>query len=247
MGDGILDGRTYHLAFEWVGHPERDDASGSVRKHDAARCSFGIDGDRSPERPTGGVMPKINAGLFVTLDGVAERPESWNPPYFDGEMGAEIGSAMASADALLLGRVTYEEWAAFWPNQRAEQNPMAALINSKRKYVVSNTLGTTDWENSTIVGGDLATEVPKLKDRSGGDLLVSGSITLVQSLLAQNLLDELSLMVHPLVLGNGRRLLDSIDGAKRLELVESKSFGSGVVSLAYRPAPDGDGTGEQEP
>ncbi|HLM35313.1 MAG TPA: dihydrofolate reductase family protein, partial [Gaiellaceae bacterium] len=136
---------------------------------------------------------------------------------------------------------------AFWPNQRAEQNPMAALINSKRKYVVSNTLGTTDWENSTIVGGDLATEIPKLKDRSGGDLLVSGSITLVQSLLAQNLLDELSLMVHPLVLGNGRRLLDSIDGTKRLELVESKSFGSGVVSLAYRRASDGDGTAEQEP
>jgi len=203
-------------------------------------------GDGSPDRLTGGVMAKINAGLFVTLDGVAERPESWNPPYFDGEMGAELASAMASADALLLGRVTYEEWAAFWPNQRAEQNPMAALINRKRKYVVSNTLNTTEWENSTIVGGDLATEAPKLKDRSGGDLLVSGSITLVQSLLAQNLLDELSLMVHPLVLGNGRRLLESIDGTRRLELVQSKSFGSGVVSLAYRRAP-GAGTGEQEP
>ena len=99
----------------------------------------------------------------------------------------------------------------------------------------------------TIVGGDLATEVPKLKDRSGGELLVSGSVTLVQSLLAQNLLDELSLLVHPLVLGSGRRLLDSIDGTRRLELVESKTFGSGVVSLAYRRAPDGDGTAEQEP
>jgi len=182
------------------------------------------------------VMAEINAGLFVTLDGVAEGPETWNPPYFDGEMGAELGSAMAEAEGFLLGRVTYEEWAAFWPNQPAAQNPLAPLINSKRKYVVSNTLDSADWENSTLVKGDLQPEVSKLKEQPGGDLLVSGSITLVQSLLSRDLLDRLSLLVHPLVLGSGRRLLDRVDGTKKLELVDSKSFGSGVVSLVYRRA-----------
>ncbi len=196
-------------------------------------------------------MAKINAGLFVTLDGVAERPETWNPPYFDGEMGAELASAMGEAAGLLLGRVTYEEWAAFWPNQPAEQNPMAPLINSKRKFVVSNTLDSVDWENAMLVKGDLETEVSKLKERSSGDLLVSGSITLVQSLLSQDLLDQLSLLIHPLVLGSGRRLLDRVDGTKKLELVDSKSFGSGVVSLVYRRADKGErarrGTSRESP
>jgi len=180
-------------------------------------------------------MAKINAGLFVTLDGVAERPETWNPPYFDPEMGAELGATIAEVEALLLGRVTYEEWAAFWPHQPAEQNPMAPLINSKKKYVVSKTLDSVDWENSTLVKGDLETEVAKLKEQSHRDLLVSGSITLVQSLLSRDLLDQLSLLVHPLVLGSGRRLLDAVDGTKKLALVDCKAFGTGVVSLTYRP------------
>jgi len=166
-------------------------------------------------------MRKVVASLFLSLDGVMEAPETWHFPYFNDEMGAAIGDAMASSGAFLLGRRTYEEWAAFWPAQRADQNPMAEAINSMPKYVVSRALDEVGWQNSTLLNGDLAEEVARLKQEPGKDISISGSATLVRSLLREGLLDELRLMVHPVVVGRGRRLFEDGSGETPLELVDS--------------------------
>ena len=180
-------------------------------------------------------MRRIIASLFVSLDGVVEAPQEWNPPYFDEEMGTEVGKAMMSADAFLLGRRTYQEWAAFWPAQSPEENPMAGFINNAAKYVVSTTLESADWTNSTVIDGDVGTEVPKLKQQAGQDIIVSGSATLARSLLREGLVDELRLLLHPVVVGRGQRLFDEAGDRKGLELIDSHALGTGVVSLAYRP------------
>jgi dihydrofolate reductase len=184
-------------------------------------------------------MRKVIASLFLSLDGVMERPETWHFPYFNDEMGAAIGQAMSSSDAFLLGRRTYEEWAAFWPTQSPDENPMAAAINAMPKFVASTTLDDVTWQNSTLLGHDVAEEVEKLKRQPGKDISISGSATLVRSLLRDGVLDELRLMIHPVVVGSGRRLFE--DGANQspLELVGSETFSTGVLSLAYRPARDG--------
>jgi dihydrofolate reductase len=184
-------------------------------------------------------MRKVIASLFLSLDGVMEKPETWHFPYFNDEMGAAIGRAMSSADAFLLGRRTYEEWAAYWPSQSPDENPMAAGINGMPKYVASTTLDEVTWQNSTLLGADVAEEVEKLKRQPGKDISVTGSATLVRSLLRDGVLDELRLMIHPVVVGRGRRLFE--DGANQapLELVESETFNSGVLYVTYRPAENG--------
>jgi dihydrofolate reductase len=176
-------------------------------------------------------MRRVIASLFLSLDGVVESPEKWHLQYVNDEMGAVIGQAMSEADAFLLGRVGYQEWAEYWP---AADNEMADYMNSARKYVVSRTLTAADWQNSTLLEGDISEEVPKLKQQPGKNITVSGSATLVRSLLAANLLDELRLMVHPIVVGSGRRLFEDGD-RKPLELVDSRTFSTGVVDLTYRP------------
>jgi dihydrofolate reductase len=176
-------------------------------------------------------MRRVIASLFLSLDGVVESPEKWHLQYVDDEMGAVIGQAMSEADAFLLGRVGYQEWAEYWP---AADSEMADYMNSARKYVVSRTLTAADWQNSTLLEGDISEEVPKLKQQPGKNITVSGSATLVRSLLAANLLDELRLMVHPIVVGSGRRLFEDGD-RKPLELVASRTFSTGVVDLTYRP------------
>jgi dihydrofolate reductase len=181
-------------------------------------------------------MRKVVASLFLSLDGVMESPETWHFPYFDDAMGAAIGEAMSSSDAFLLGRRTYEEWAAYWPAQSPDENPMAALINGMPKYVASRTLDDVTWENATLLGPDLAGEVTALKELPGRDIAVSGSATLVRSLLGEGLLDELRLMIHPIVLGRGGRLFDNGTPQAPLELVASEAFGTGVLNLTYRPA-----------
>jgi dihydrofolate reductase len=184
------------------------------------------------------VVRKVIASEFVSLDGVMESPDKWHFPYFNDEMMEAIGSAMAEADAMLMGRVLYEEWAAFWPNQDPDENPVAAQMNGVRKYVVSTTLdGPLEWQNSTLIKGDeLAEELARLKQQPGKDISISGSGTLVRSLLREDLLDELRLMVHPLVVGSGRRLFEDGGDRKPLELVDSQTFGTGVLYLTYRPA-----------
>ena len=181
-------------------------------------------------------MRKVVASLFVSLDGVVGDPASWQFPYYDEEMGREIGAAMGQADAMLLGRVTYEEWAAFFPSPASESVPSRDYMNEVRKFVVSNTLeGPLEWNNSTLITGDLAEEIAKLKEGEGGDIGISGSGTLVRSLLQADLLDELGLMLHPVVVGDGKRLFEEGGEQKALELVESKTFETGVVYLTYRP------------
>jgi dihydrofolate reductase len=181
-------------------------------------------------------MRKIVAGLFITLDGVYESPNLWNFPYFDDEMGQEVGRLMAGNDAMLLGRQTYQEFAAYWPHQSSDVEP-ADFMNNTPKLVVSNTLTSVDeWQNSTLISGNLTDELRTLKEQPGKNIGITGSGTLVRSLLRDGLLDELSLLVHPIVYGSGKRLFDEMGSQVPLKLVESKTFGSGVLSLTYVPA-----------
>ena len=192
-------------------------------------------------------MRRVVASEFVSLDGVMEAPDKWHFPYFDDEMGETIGSAMAEADAMLMGRVLYEEWAAFWPNQDPDENPVASRMNGVRKYVVSTTLeGPLGWNNSTLIRENVAEEIAGLKRQTGGDISISGSGSLVRSLLRDGLIDELRLMVHPVVVGSGKRLFE--EGSERiaLELVDSRTFSTGVVYLTYRPVSERDDNDRKE-
>jgi dihydrofolate reductase len=180
-------------------------------------------------------MRKIVAGLFISLDGVYESPDTWHFPYFNDEMGAEVGGKMAESDTMLLGRQTYEEFASYWPHQSSDVEP-ADFMNNTPKVVVSNTLKTADWQNTTIVSGDVAAELTKLKQQPGKNIGITGSGTLVRSLLDQGLLDELTLLVHPIVVGKGKRLFDRDMAQVPLKLVSSKTLSTGVLSLTYERA-----------
>jgi dihydrofolate reductase len=183
------------------------------------------------------LMRKVVASEFVSLDGVVESPEKWHFPYFNDQMGDAIGAAMAASEAMLMGRVLYQEWAAFWPKQDPDENAVAARMNGVRKYVVSKTLEEPlEWQNSTLIGDNVAEEICRLKEQPGKDISISGSPTLVRSLLEEDLLDELRLMVHPIVVGSGKRLFEGGRDQKALELVDSKTFSTGVLYLTYQPA-----------
>jgi dihydrofolate reductase len=177
-------------------------------------------------------MRRIIAGLFMSLDGVVEAPEAWTAPYFNDEIGQEIGSMMAQGDTLLMGRKSYETFAASFSGQ---SGGMADAMNHTPKFVVSTTLEQTNWQNSTIIKGDVADEIGKLKQQPGKNINISGSATLIRSLLRDGLLDELRLQLFPLVLGSGARLFDGSDDVN-LALTDSTKFDTGVVNLVYRPA-----------
>ena len=182
-------------------------------------------------------MRKVVAAEFLSLDGVMESPDQWHFPYFNDEMGQAIGEGFASSDALLMGRVLYEEWAAYWPNQDPEKNPIAATMNSLNKYVVSTTLeGPLGWNNASLIGRDVAKEISELKRQPGKDIVISGSGSLVRSLLDYGLLDELKLSIHPIVVGSGKKLFEDSEKRTALELVDSRTFSTGVVYLTYKPA-----------
>jgi dihydrofolate reductase len=182
-------------------------------------------------------MRKVIASEIVSLDGVVESPEKWHFPYFNDQMGEAIGAAMAASDAMLLGRVTYEEFAAFWPSQSSDDQETTDYMNNTPKFVVSKTLEVPlEWNNSTLIKGDVAEEITKLKQQPGKDISITGSPTLVRSLLEEDLLDELRLMVHPIVVGSGKRLFEDVGDQKALKLVDSKPFSTGVLYLTYQPA-----------
>lgn len=181
-------------------------------------------------------MRRIVSSLFLSLDGIAEAPNRFVFPYFDDEVGKEVGEAMVGPDTVLLGRRTYEEWSTYWPTKTAADDPFAGYINPIRKVVVSTTLREANWENTTVVRA-LEPHVRALKDESGGGIAVHGSISLARSLLAAGLLDELRLLVFPIVVGSGKRLFDgSIEGMP-LTLVEERRLPTGVLSLVYTPPP----------
>lgn len=175
-------------------------------------------------------MGRIVSNFFMSLDGVVEAPERWHFPYFDDEMGAGMGAALADVRAFLMGRVLYEEWAAYWPGSTDE--PFASLINGTQKYVVSSTLTEAGWANTAIVNGDVAARIREIKESTDGTLGMSGSATLSHWLLENDLLDELSLLVHPVVVGSGRRLYQDLP-SQGLRLVSQETFGSGVLNLTY--------------
>lgn len=182
-------------------------------------------------------MRKIVAGLFISLDGVYEAPGEWHVPYFNDEMGQSVDAQMQASDAMLLGRATFEEFASYWPSQTPEENDIAAYMNGTRKYVVSQTLkDASAWDNSTLVTGDMAAELTTLKQRPGKNIGITGSGTLVRSLLRDGLLDELVLLVHPIAVGKGKRLFPEGTDQIPLELVGAKTFSTGVLELTYRRA-----------
>jgi dihydrofolate reductase len=165
-----------------------------------------------------------------------EAPDKWQlkNDLFDEAMRPVVNDAYTSAGALLLGRVTYQEWAEYWPKQ-SDEDPFARLLNNMPKFVVSTTLQRLDWKNSRLIQGDVAGEVTKLKQQDGRDILIPGSAKLVSSMTAGGLIDEYQLFVHPVVVGRGKRLFkDGIDSTL-LKLVDTETFGTGVVVLTYQP------------
>jgi dihydrofolate reductase len=184
---------------------------------------------------------KINAWLYVTLDSVIEAPENW--VIADDDMFAAMEADYAKSDALLLGRRTYETFAASWP-ERGSEVPNADWMNNTRKYVASTTLESPEWNNSTVIEGDVAEAVARLKQEDGKDIMVNGSGALVRTLMRNHLLDELRLFVHPVVVGSGRRLFDDQSDPVELALVDSHAYDNGVISLTYKPtgASDTDST-----
>jgi dihydrofolate reductase len=176
-------------------------------------------------------MRKVASGLFMTLDGVVETPEKWQFDYFDEDMMAIMSNYLQDEDAALMGRVTYQLWEPYWPTSTDE--PYASHINSIPKYVVSSTLDRVEWNNSTLINGNLEGEIARLKQQPGKIIGVAGSPTLVYSLLQDDLLDELTLLIHPVVVGSGKRLFKDDGDLKKLKLVDSKITRSGVVVLTY--------------
>jgi dihydrofolate reductase len=180
-------------------------------------------------------MRKIKSHFFISLDGVVESPDQWHFPYFDDEMGEAVGGGFATTDAMLMGRVLYDEWAAYWPDHADE--PFGDVINDMRKYVVSDSLDAAEWQNTEIVSGDVAAKLAALKAQDGGDISMSGSATTVRWLLRAGLLDELNLLVHPIAVGGGlARLFPPDEPAVPLKLLRATTFGSGVLDLSYAPA-----------
>jgi dihydrofolate reductase len=190
-------------------------------------------------------MGKVVVSEFISLDGVIEDPGGaegfehggWT---FQFDTGAEGGQfkldEVMNADALLLGRTTYEGFAKAWPSMERDEAGFADKMNGMPKYVVSRSLERAEWNNSTVLKGDLAEEVGRLRQRPGGDVLINGSSQLVRSLLANGLIDEYRLMLFPIVLGTGRRLFDDTAMTK-LRLVDSRPVGpDGVLILTYHPA-----------
>jgi dihydrofolate reductase len=189
-------------------------------------------------------MGRIVVTEFVSLDGVMEAPgggESfrhggWSFEINRGDEGDKFKlDETLSSEALLLGRVTYEGFAAAWPSREGE---FADKFNSMPKYVISSTLEEPEWDNSTVLKGDVAEEVAKLKEEQDGDIVVHGSARLVQTLVEADLVDEFRLMVFPVVLGSGKRLFGETNDKKPLRLVDSKVVGDGVAILIYEPARD---------
>ena len=193
-------------------------------------------------------MGKLVVGTFVTLDGVMQAPGGpdedreggfeyggWLAPHFDETLGQVMDELVSRADAVLLGRKTYDIFAAYWPNV-GDEDPMAKKLNSVPKYVASRTLDSVDWNNSNLLGGDAAEEVARLKEQLDGEIHVTGSGNLIQTLLKNDLVDEFQLLVFPVVLGTGKRLFGDGTIPRGLRLTDSQASPSGVAVHRYERA-----------
>jgi dihydrofolate reductase len=178
-------------------------------------------------------MRKLITSLFITLDGVVESPDQWSFEHFDDGMMEELQSQLDAQDTVLLGRVTYEEWAGYWPTSTDE--PFATYINNAPKFVVSNTLDKVEWRNSTLIKGDVAVQINNLKQQPGKNIGTAGSPTLVDWLLRNNLVDELVLTIYPVLARKGKRLFQETSDLQRLNLISSRATSTGVVIAKYQP------------
>lgn len=191
-----------------------------------------------PEATQETLMRAVTAGLFHSLDGVVEAPNLWQFDSFDDELGAGLTSMMGRVDTVLLGRVGYQEWAGYWPTA-GEGDSFAAFINPVEKFVASRTLtGDLEWQNARLVDGPLEDFVAALKKTDGGEISVCASISVVRQLLFAGLLDTLTVMMHPVVAGSGRRLFEPGDPVTRLELKESSTTSKGNAILSYGLRPE---------
>ena len=180
-------------------------------------------------------MRKVIVSEYLTLDGVMEEPGNWSFQFWSEESSKFKYDELFASDALLLGRVTYEGFAKAWPTMK-DTGEFGERMNGLPKYVVSTTLDKAEWNNSTIIKANVVEEVSRLKSMPGQDILVVGSGKLVHTLMQHNLIDEYRFMVHPIILGSGKRLFRDESDAKVLRLVDTKPFSSGIVVLYYQPA-----------
>ncbi len=179
-------------------------------------------------------MRKITAVEFVSLDGVTEAPEEWPAEYFNEEMMEIAQTGIDQADAMLLGRRTYEDFAAYWPNQPREE-PFVAWTNDTHKYVVSTTMTSLEYGPASLISKDVVAEVRKLKEQEEKGISLLGSPTLVRSLLLEGVIDERSIFLVPLVVGKGKRLFEVPIGRLPLRLTDSRMLSTGIVALTYAP------------
>jgi dihydrofolate reductase len=177
-------------------------------------------------------MGTIQANFFISLDGVVEAPETWHMSYFNDEMGAIIGAGLEINKAFLMGRNNYDGGVEYWPNDTSE---FADYFNDIQKFVISSSLENPTWNNTTVVAGDVES-VQRMKDSVDGQIFLTGSAITVRWLLENGLLDELQLLLHPVVVGKGQKLFEGELATHGLELVESKTLSTGVVHLRYHPA-----------
>jgi len=179
---------------------------------------------------------RVVATEYLSLDGVFEEPGRWSGPWFGDDAGQFKFAELQASDALLLGRKTYEGFAAAWPNMIEETGEFGVKMNTMPKYVVSATLDKAEWSGSVLIKGDIAAEVRKLKEQPGGDLLLAGSAQLFNALRRENLIDVYRFMVYPVVLGDGAKLFADGFGRQGLKLVDSKTLSTGVTILEFEPA-----------
>jgi dihydrofolate reductase len=179
-------------------------------------------------------LRKITASLFVSLDGVAEAPEKWHLEYFTDEMGAVVGAHSAAADTILLGRQTYREFEDYW-GPKAGDGGLGDYFNDTPKLVASRTLDSVTWANTELLKGDAGEALTQLKDTDGKNIAITGSLTLTRSLLHDRVLDELELLIHPVIVGHGAKLFPDGVPQQQLNLVKSTTFDNGVIHLVYQP------------
>jgi dihydrofolate reductase len=192
-------------------------------------------------------MSKLVVTSNLTLDGVVQSPAApdedtrggfarggWAPPYVDEVMAGEMSKGIAQGGSLLFGRRTYEHFESFWPTQ-PDDNPFAKVLNERQKYIASTTLRSPEWRNSTVLEGDTAEAVARLKAQPGGDIVILGSAELVRSLMPHGLIDEYVISIHPLVLGAGLRLFEDGSAFTKLRLVDATPTTTGVLIARYEP------------